>query len=57
MVLRITPYGEGNFGLKKVGGSKIDVKEMYGLQSICGLKRLDRVNNEELRRRFLVLKL
>ena len=44
-------YGGEAWGLKKAERERLDVMEMKCLRSMCGVTRLDRVENVELRRR------
>ena len=44
-------YGGEAWGLKKAERERLDVMEMKCLRSICGVTRLDRIENVELRRR------
>ena len=44
-------YGSESWSLSARDRSRLEVVEMKCLTSICGLRRVDRVRNEEIRRR------
>ena len=44
-------YGSESWSLSARDRSRLEVVEMKCLRSICGLRRVDRVRNEEIRRR------
>ena len=49
-------YGSELWGLKKTERNKLNVFEMKCLRSMCGVTRLDRIRNEEVRERTGVRK-
>ena len=44
-------YGAEAWGMRSAEGKKVNVLEMKCLRSLVGVSRMDRVRNEEVRRR------
>ena len=47
-------YGAEAWGMKSAERRKVNVLEMKCLRSLVGVSRMDRVNNEEVRRRVRI---